>query len=197
MSIPTTLDPLGSIVQFKVYANFNKRVDCPPIEGITSSDTTRLRTVVDFYCSSLTIGLQYDVVFSISYPNSTNYGRWFLYHDGLSGKNTKNEWIIENNTGIWETTAKRNYPIILDSDNTIDLNASRAILNGTVIPTGTTGPYTKNALPVCLQFQNTYCIKYKSAQIYIDDVLLQDWRAVMRNGKEGMYDVIGKTFVSG
>lgn len=199
MSIRTRFNPLGTLkaIEFIDYAKFDKAVSCPAIEGITSSDTTRLRTVVDFYCSALTTALSWDAVFTISYPNQPSMGRWFLYHDALSGGNVKNEWIIENNTAIYGTTPSRAYPLQLDGDNTIDLDSSRAVLNGTTITTrASTAPYTKNASPVKLQFAKTYCIKYKRAQIYLDNVLVQDWRAARKNGKDGMYDVIGKTFVN-
>lgn len=181
MSIPVTIDPLGTLgAEITSPDVLTGAVYVGQIDGLTSADTPRIRTVS---------------VFEQAAPFTVQYGRLFQLYQASAGRffavidSIKNVLSVENNTSIASRIAEC---LCTGGVDTLELSAGKAVFNGSVLRTTTVDAYEKT-IPLNVSFGTSGgypFFKWHRFEFYVDDELTHSFEPLRKGGNVGMKDVL-------
>lgn len=180
MSIRTSFNPMGMLGADTTAPDvLTGVVYVGQLDGLTSADTPRIRTVSVFE-QVASFDAQYKRLFQLYQASS---GRFFA----LSGR-FERDMYVENNTANTTTAAFNNTGEV----DTLELSGEKAVFNGSVLATTTREAYnTSTPLDVSFGTFGGYpFFKWHRFEFYVDDELTHSFEPLRKGGTVGMKDVL-------
>lgn len=186
MGIPYRFDPLGTLGTVATGPGIlTGPVYVGQLDGLTSSDTNRIKTVSTFE-QVAPVGAAYGRLFQLY---QASYGRYFAI-----GAVTSYEWQVENNADIDVGTA---WFTATGGVDTLEISHEKIVFNGDVLAE-THGVTNKNTnLNVSFGSSSGYpAIRWHSFEFYVDGLLTHRFEPVSTGGAVGMKDLLtGKIYL--
>lgn len=186
MSIPTPFNPLGTLGTVATGPGIlTGPVYVGQLDGLTSSDTKRIKTVSTFE-QVAPVGAAYGRLFQLYQSQG---GRYFVIGDPTSYR-----WQVENNA--YSDGAQALFTATGGVD-TLETYPEKIVFNGDVL-LGTHDVVNKNTnLNVSFGISSGYpAVRWHSFEFYVDGLLTHRFEPVSTGGAVGMKDLLtGKIYL--